>query len=258
MQRTESHSIKLIFNYVCFSLKSLPRVELSNQPFHSHMSHKMSVCYKIKMYVLRSRITDHTSFVTLHACSMPSTRSEVDIFYSEASKSTIPSVDIEAIAFGSITKIMEAVYVQCIIATIITFGFYLISCRPVILIPLLLVLYSLILFEKSNEKFYAALALLLSAVLFRRVGRSTTKQKFMHVAVDAKEETETTQQKFVHISVDAKEDTEGSTESEPTTFRKTSTTKYLDVIRNAEREAEERKAKQLEKWESSSRRRSVG
>ena len=153
---------------------------------------------------------------------------------------------------------MEIVYLQCFIATIVTFGFLLISSRPVILISLLFVLYSLILFERSNEKYYAALALLLFGIVFRRVGQSATKQKFMHVEVDAKEETETTQQKFMHVAVDAKEETEESTESEPTTFRKTSTTRYLDVIRNAEREAEERKAKQLEKWESSSRRRSVG
>ena len=80
----------------------------------------------------------------------------------------------------------------------------------------------------------------------------------MHEAVDAKEETETTQQKFVHEAVDAKEETEGSSEIEPTTFRKTKTTKYLDVIRNAEREAAAKKAKQLEKWESLSRSRIVG
>ena len=125
---------------------------------------------------------------------------------------------------------MEIIHLQLLIATIVTFAFLLISSRPVILISLLIVLYSLILLERSQPKYYGALALLLFGIFFRKTGQPKAQPTFMEVTEDVTE------------------DSARSSRDEEMTISKINTTSYLDVIRKAERIVEEKKARQLEKW----------
>ena len=129
---------------------------------------------------------------------------------------------------------MEIIYWKCLVATIVTVGFLLISSRPVILISVLFVLYGLILLGKNKQKeMIAALALLMFGIFFRRDSGSKPPSKVIDVTIDATEETVR------------------SVRDEPMTNSKVNTTSYLEVIRNAKREEDEKIARQLKKWEQS-------
>jgi hypothetical protein len=129
---------------------------------------------------------------------------------------------------------MEIVQLKCLIATIVAVGFLLISSRPVVLLSILFVLYGLILLGRNEQKeMIAALALIIFGILFRRDSGSKAPPTVIDVTVNATEETA---------------QSEGD---EPITYLKVNTTSYLEVIRNAKREEEERIARQLEKWEQS-------
>lgn len=123
---------------------------------------------------------------------------------------------------------------KCLIATIVTVGFLLISSRPVVLISILFVLYGLVLLGRNEQKeMIAALALITFGILFRRDSGSKAPPTVSDVTVNATEETVQ------------------SVGDEPMTYLKVNTTSYLEVIRNAKREEEERIARRLEKWEQS-------
>ena len=123
---------------------------------------------------------------------------------------------------------------KCLIATIVTVGFILISSRPVVLISILFVLYGLILLGRNEQKeMIAALALLMFGILFRKDSGSKAPPTVIDVTVNATEETVQ------------------SVGDEPMTYLKVNTTSYLEVIRNAKREEEERIARRLERWEQS-------
>ena len=129
---------------------------------------------------------------------------------------------------------MEIIYLKCLLATIVTVGFLLISSRPVVLISILFVLYGLILIGRNEQKeMIAALALLMFGILFRRDSGSKAPPTVIDVTVNATEESVR------------------SVRDEPMTYLKVNTTSYLEVIRNAKREEEEKIARQLEKWEQS-------
>ena len=129
---------------------------------------------------------------------------------------------------------MEIIYLKCLIATIVTVGFILISSRPVVLISILFVLYGLILLGRNEQKeMIAALALLMFGILFRKDSGSKAPPTVIDVTVNATEETVQ------------------SVGDEPITYLKVNTTSYLEVIRNAKREEEERIARRLERWEQS-------
>ena len=129
---------------------------------------------------------------------------------------------------------MEIIYLKCLIATIVTVGFILISSRPVVLISILFVQYGLILLGRNEQKeMIAALALLMFGILFRKDSGSKAPPTVIDVTVNATEETVQ------------------SVGDEPITYLKVNTTSYLEVIRNAKREEEERIARRLEKWEQS-------
>lgn len=129
---------------------------------------------------------------------------------------------------------MEISHLKCLIATIVTVGFLLISSRPVVLISILFVLYGLILLGRNEQKeMIAALALITFGILFRRDSGSKAPPTVSDVTVNATEETVQ------------------SVGDEPMTYLKVNTTSYLEVIRNAKREEEERIARRLEKWEQS-------
>jgi hypothetical protein len=126
---------------------------------------------------------------------------------------------------------METIYLKCLMATIVTVGFLLISGLPAILISLLFVLYGLILVGKNEQlEMIAALALLLFGIFFRRVSGSEAPPT------------------MIDLKVDATEETVQSVRDEPMT----NLTSYLEVIKNAKREEEVKKKRQLEKWEQSS------
>lgn len=129
---------------------------------------------------------------------------------------------------------MEISHLKCLIATIVTVGFLLISSRPVVLISILFVLYGLVLLGRNEQKeMIAALALITFGILFRRDSGSKAPPTVSDVTVNATEETVQ------------------SVGDEPMTYLKVNTTSYLEVIRNAKREEEERIARRLEKWEQS-------
>jgi hypothetical protein len=129
---------------------------------------------------------------------------------------------------------MEIIYLKCLVATIVTVGFLFISSRPVVLISILFVLYGLMLLGRNVQKeMIAALALLMFGIIFRRDSGS----KASPIVVD--------------VTVKATEETVQSVRDEPTNNLKVNTTSYLEVIRNAKREEDERIAKRLEKWEQS-------
>jgi hypothetical protein len=129
---------------------------------------------------------------------------------------------------------MEIIYLKCLIATIVTVGFLLITSRPVALISILFVLYGLVLLGRNEQKeMIAALALIMFGILFRKDSGSKAPPAVIDVTVNATEETVQ------------------SVRDESMTYLKVNTTSYLEVIRNAKREEEERIARQLEKWEQS-------
>ena len=119
-------------------------------------------------------------------------------------------------------------------ATIVTVGFLITSSRPVILISILFVLYGLILLGRNEQKeMISALALLLFGIFFRRDSGSKAPPPVIDVTVDATEETVR------------------SVSDEPMTNLKVNTVSYLEVIRKAKMEEEEKIARRLEKWEQS-------
>ena len=129
---------------------------------------------------------------------------------------------------------MEIIYLKCLMATIVTVGFLITSSRPVILISILFVLYGLILLGRNEQKeMISALALLLFGIFFRRDSGSKAPPPVIDVTVDATEETVR------------------SVSDEPMTNLKVNTVSYLEVIRKAKMEEEEKIARRLEKWEQS-------
>ena len=121
---------------------------------------------------------------------------------------------------------MEMIYLQYLIATIITLGFLLVSGRPAILLSLLILLCSLVLFQgdESEQRYIymycAALALLPFGDFFRRVGPPVTQPTVMNV----------TNRSCIT-------DMNGAS--------------YLRMIRSAEEEAKEKRSRQLEEWRRS-------